>query len=158
MADYPITLTVNGRQYSMKVEADLRLIDLLRSQLGLSGTKEGCGKGECGSCTVILDGKTVTSCLVLAVQADGGEILTIEGLGGEDALHLLQESFIRHGAVQCGYCIPGMLMSAKYLLDTNPNPTREEIRRAISGNLCRCTGYKKIIDAIAAVARGGEQR
>jgi len=153
MDKYPIEVKVNGRDYKFEVEPDVRLVDLLRNRLHLLGTKEGCGKGECGACTVIMDGKSVTSCLVLAVQANGSEILTVEGLGGEEALHPLQQAFIQHGAVQCGFCSPGMLMSAKYLLDTNPNPTRDEIRAGISGNMCRCTGYKKIIDAIEAVAR-----
>lgn len=151
---YPINLNVNGKAYSAEVEADLRLVDLLRDKFGLLGTKEGCGKGECGTCTIIMDGKSVTSCLVLAVQADGSEIITVEGLGGKEALHPLQQAFIKYGAVQCGYCTPGMLMSAKHLLDANPQPDRDEIRIAISGNLCRCTGYTKIIDAIQAVAQG----
>jgi carbon-monoxide dehydrogenase small subunit len=157
MDKYEITLTVNGKEYTVQVDAELRLVDLLRNHLRLLGTKEGCGKGECGSCTVLMDGKSVASCLVLAVQADGADIVTVEGLGGGDALHPLQDAFIRHGAVQCGYCTPGMLMSAKYLLDTNPRPSREEIRAAIAGNLCRCTGYTKIIDAIQAVAEGREE-
>lgn len=157
MDKYEITLTVNGKEYTVQVDAELRLVDLLRNHLRLLGTKEGCGKGECGSCTVLMDGKSVASCLVLAVQADGADIVTVEGLGGGDALHPLQDAFIRHGAVQCGYCTPGMLMSAKYLLDTNPRPSREEIRAAIAGNLCRCTGYTKIVDAIQAVAEGREE-
>lgn len=157
MDKYEITLTVNGKEYTVQVDAELRLVDLLRNHLRLLGTKEGCGKGECGSCTVLMDGKSVASCLILAVQADGADIVTVEGLGGGDALHPLQDAFIRHGAVQCGYCTPGMLMSAKYLLDTNPRPSREEIRAAIAGNLCRCTGYTKIIDAIQAVAEGREE-
>lgn len=154
MDKYPIRLTVNGTVCELNVEADVRLVDLLRNHLHLLGTKEGCGKGECGACTVLMDGKAVTSCLILAVQANGSEIMTVEGLGGEESLHPLQEAFIKYGAVQCGYCTPGMLMSAKYLLDTNPLPSRDEIRVAISGNLCRCTGYTKIIDAIQAVAEG----
>lgn len=154
MAKYPLDLTVNGQKHSFQVEADLRLVDLLREKLHLLGTKEGCGKGECGSCTVLMDGKSVTSCLVLALQADGAEIVTVEGLGGESALHPLQQAFIDCGAVQCGYCTPGMLLSAKYLLDNNPRPSREEIRRGLAGNICRCTGYVKIIEAIEAVAEG----
>lgn len=157
MAKYAIKLKINGKDYQAQVDADLRLVDLLRNQFHLLGTKEGCGKGECGSCTVLMDGKSVTSCLVLAVQADGATIITVEGLGGPDALHSLQKAFIHYGAVQCGYCTPGMLMSAKYLLDNNPRPSREEIRVAIAGNICRCTGYTKIIDAIQAMAQGGEQ-
>ena len=154
MAKYPLELTVNGQKHSFQVEADLRLVDLLREKLHLLGTKEGCGKGECGSCTVLMDGKSVTSCLVLALQADGAEIVTVEGLGGESALHPLQQAFIDCGAVQCGYCTPGMLLSAKYLLDNNPRPSREEIRRGLAGNICRCTGYVKIIEAIEVVAEG----
>ena len=154
MDNYDIKLSVNGKEYQAQVDASTRLVDLLRNHLHLLGTKEGCGKGECGACTVLMNGKTVMSCLVLAVQANGADIITVEGLGGEDALHPLQQAFITHGAVQCGYCTPGMLLSAKYLLDNNPRPTREEIRRAISGNLCRCTGYVKIIEAIEAVAEG----
>lgn len=154
MDKYPVKLTVNGTVHEFSVEADVRLVDLLRNHLHLLGTKEGCGKGECGACTVLMDGKAVTSCLVLAVQANGSEIITVEGLGGAESLHPLQAAFIKHGAVQCGYCTPGMLMSAKYLLDTNPRPTRDEIRIGLSGNICRCTGYTKIIDAIQAVAEG----
>lgn len=154
MAKYPLDLTVNGKKHSFQVEADLRLVDLLREKLHLLGAKEGCGKGECGSCTVLMDGKSVTSCLVLALQANGAEIVTVEGLGGEDALHPLQQAFVDCGAVQCGYCTPGMLLSAKHLLDNNPRPSREEIRRGLAGNICRCTGYVKIIEAIEAVAEG----
>lgn len=154
MDKYPVQLTVNGTVHEFSVEADVRLVDLLRDHLHLLGTKEGCGKGECGACTVLMDGKAVTSCLVLAVQANGSEIITVEGLGGPESLHPLQAAFIKYGAVQCGYCTPGMLMSAKYLLDTNPHPTRDEIRIGLSGNICRCTGYTKIIDAIQAVAEG----
>ena len=155
MTGYPIRLKVNGKELSLCVDADLRLIDMLRDHLGLLGTKEGCGKGECGTCTIIMDGQTVTSCLVLAVQAEGTEIITIEGLGGEEGLDLLQQSFLKHGAVQCGYCIPGMVMSSKQLLDKNPRPTRDEIRIGLAGNICRCTGYRKILDAVEDAARGG---
>lgn len=158
MPKYPLELTVNGEKYSFEVEADLRLVDLLRNHLQLLGTKEGCGKGECGACTVLMDGKSVASCLVLALQANGTDILTVEGLGGEVALHPLQQAFIQYGAVQCGFCTPGMLMSAKFLLDNNPRPSREEIRAGLAGNLCRCTGYVKIIDAIEAVAEGRLER
>ena len=154
MTKYPLELTVNGKKYSFEVEADLRLVDLLREKMHLLGTKESCGKGECGACTVLMNGKAVASCLVIALQANGAEIVTVEGLGGEEALHPLQKAFIEYGAVQCGFCTPGMLMSAKYLLDNNPRPTREEIRAGLAGNLCRCTGYVKIIDAIEAVAEG----
>lgn len=158
MPKYPLELTVNGEKYSFEVEADLRLVDLLRKHLQLLGAKEGCGKGECGACTVLMDGKSVASCLVLALQANGADILTVEGLGGEAALHPLQQAFIQYGAVQCGFCTPGMLMSAKFLLDNNPRPSREEIRAGLAGNLCRCTGYVKIIDAIEAVAEGRLER
>ncbi|MDD4658968.1 MAG: (2Fe-2S)-binding protein [Eubacteriales bacterium] len=158
MPKYPMELTVNGEKYSFEVEADLRLVDLLRNHLHLLGAKEGCGKGECGACTVLLDGKSVASCLVLALQANGADILTVEGLGGEEALHPLQQAFIQYGAVQCGFCTPGMLMSAKFLLDNNPRPSREEIREGLAGNLCRCTGYAKIIDAIEALAEGRLER
>lgn len=154
-----IQLTINSQKYELEVDYELRLVDLLRDQLGLTGTKEGCGKGECGTCTVIMDGKTINSCLVLAFQTDGREILTIEGMGTPSHLHPIQEAFIRNGAVQCGYCIPGMVLSTKVLLEKYVNPTENQIRRAISGNLCRCTGYQKIVDAIqdAAQVLGGDE-
>jgi carbon-monoxide dehydrogenase small subunit len=155
-----ITLTVNGQKREVDVKPHTRLLDLLREDLGLTGTKEGCGKGECGACTVIMNNKVVASCLVLAPQADGAEIQTVEGLGGKDKLHPIQKSFIETGAVQCGFCIPGMIMSSKKLLDDNINPTKEEIKRGLSGNICRCTGYVKIIDAVEEASRkmksGGE--
>jgi len=153
-----IQLNVNGKDYDLEIEEDLRLIDLLRDRLGFTGTKEGCGEGECGACTVILEGKTVNSCLLLAIQAHGKEITTIEGIGKEDDLHPIQESFLENGAVQCGYCIPGMVLSAKALLDKNKNPTRKDIREAISGNLCRCTGYEKIVDSIEKASKILQQR
>ncbi|MDK2917699.1 MAG: aerobic carbon-monoxide dehydrogenase small subunit [Candidatus Petromonas sp.] len=153
-----IKLNVNGKDYDLEIEEDLRLIDLLRDRLGFTGTKEGCGEGECGACTVILEGKTVNSCLLLAIQAHGKEITTIEGIGKEDDLHPIQESFLENGAVQCGYCIPGMVLSAKALLDKNKNPTRKDIREAISGNLCRCTGYEKIVDSIEKASKILQQR
>lgn len=154
-----IKLTINQQVYELQVNPEQRLIDLLRDQLGLTGTKEGCGQGECGACTVIMDKKPVNACLVLAFQADGKEILTIEGLGTEDNLHPIQEAFLHQGAVQCGYCTPGMILSAKAILDKTPHPSEEEIRRGISGNLCRCTGYQKIVDAIkeAAEVLGGDR-
>lgn len=142
-----INVKVNGIQYTEEVNGDMRLIDFLRDRLGLIGTKEGCGEGECGACTVIMDGESVNSCLVLAFQADGSEILTIEGLEKDGELHPIQRAFLEKGAVQCGFCIPGMIMSIKALIDKNPNPSREEIREGISGNICRCTGYNKAIDA-----------
>ena len=155
-----ITLTVNGQKREVDVKPQTRLLDLLREDLGLTGTKEGCGKGECGACTVIMNNKVVASCLVLAPQADGAEIQTVEGLGGKDKLHPIQKSFIETGAVQCGFCIPGMIMSSKKLLDDNVNPSKEEIKRGLSGNICRCTGYVKIIDAVEEASRkmqsGGE--
>ena len=156
-----ITLTVNGKKREVDVKPHTRLLDLLREDLGLTGTKEGCGKGECGACTVIMDNKVVASCLVLAPQADGAEIQTVEGLGGKDKLHPIQQSFIETGAVQCGFCIPGMIMSSKKLLDENINPSEEEIKRGLSGNICRCTGYVKILDAVKEASHkmqsGGEE-
>lgn len=148
-----LNLTVNEKPYSLGVASNLRLVDLLRDQLGLTGTKEGCGVGECGACTVIMNGQIVNSCLVLAGQAEGATITTIEGVQGADGqLHPIQQAFIDKGAVQCGYCTPGMVLSAKALLDQNPDPTMEEIKEGISGNLCRCTGYQQIIDAVEDAA------
>lgn len=153
----PVTITVNGDQYDLLVPPLRRLVDVLREDLGITGTKKGCGAGECGACTVIMDGQPVNSCLVLAPQADGKSISTIEGLEKEDGtLDPVQESFVTKGAIQCGYCTPGMIMTAKALLKVNPRPTEEEIKDAISGNLCRCTGYQKIIDAVQDAA-GKEQ-
>jgi aerobic-type carbon monoxide dehydrogenase small subunit (CoxS/CutS family) len=151
---YPLTMTVNGQQVTLEVEADELLVDALRNRLGLIGTKIGCNEGECGACTVIMDGEAVLACLIPALRASGRTILTIEGLGNGDELHPLQAAFVQHGAVQCGYCIPGFILSAKALLDRNPHPNRDEIKEAIAGNLCRCTGYVKIIEAIEAVAEG----
>lgn len=142
-----IELKINGENYALEIDESMRLLDLLRDQLGLVGTKEGCGEGECGACTVIMDGETVNSCLVMAFQADGSEITTIEGLEEDGKLHPVQEAYVEVGAVQCGFCIPGMVISTKALLDKNPNPSDEEIREGISGNLCRCTGYNKMLDA-----------
>jgi len=143
-----ITLKVNGNSYKMSVDTRMTLIEAIRDKIGLTGTKEGCSVGECGTCTVLMDGKPIYSCLMLAVDAEGKEILTIEGLADSDGLHPIQKSFIDHGAVQCGFCTPGMILTTTALLDENPNPTEEEIKKAISGNLCRCTGYSKIIEAI----------
>ena len=148
----PITLTVNGRKYTDEVSPTMRLVDLLRDRFYLNGSKEGCGEGECGACTVLMDGKAVLSCLVLAFQADGSEIITIEGLSRNGELDPIQQAFVDNGAIQCGYCTPGMIMSAKALLMKNAEPTEEDIRTAISGNLCRCTGYTKIVDAIKEAA------
>jgi len=152
-----VRLTVNGKLYELSVKPWDTLIDVLRDHLGLTGTKEGCGLGECGACTVIMDGKAVNSCLVLAAEADGEQITTIEGLANGDELHPIQAAFIEHGGLQCGFCTPGMIMSAKVLLDENPNPTEGEIRRGIAGNLCRCTGYTKIIESIASAAKNMEE-
>jgi carbon-monoxide dehydrogenase small subunit len=143
-----ISLTVNDKIYEVAVNPNQTLVDLLRYQLELTGTKKGCEVGDCGSCTVIMDGKPVNSCLVLAVQANGRTIMTIEGLETDEGLHPIQESFVEKGAIQCGFCSPGMILTAKSLLDRNPNPDERDIRMAISGNLCRCTGYQKIVEAI----------
>jgi carbon-monoxide dehydrogenase small subunit len=149
---YPLSMTVNGRDVVVDIEPDELLVDVLRDQLGLTGTKIGCNEGECGACTVIMDGQAVLSCLLPALRAEGREITTIEGLSDGDTLHPLQESFVDLGAVQCGYCTPGFIISAKALLDVNPHPNRDQIKEAIAGNLCRCTGYVKIIEAIEAAA------
>lgn len=149
---YPISITVNEYEYQIEVAAHHTLLKVLRDQLDITGPKECCGVGECGACTVLLNGRAVNSCMVLAVEADGMEVVTIEGLGGEGGLHPLQQAFIDHGAVQCGFCTPGMIMSAKYLLDTNPDPTEKDVKVALAGNLCRCTGYARIIEAVLSVA------
>jgi carbon-monoxide dehydrogenase small subunit len=147
-----IETTINRRSHSLDINPNQTLLDLLRYELGLTGTKRGCEIGECGACTVLMNGQAVNACLVLAPQIDGKEILTVEGLADGDKLHPLQEAFLDHEAVHCGICTPGMLLSAKELLDNNPNPTEEEIRLAISGNLCRCTGYMQIVEAIEAAS------
>ena len=146
-----IHVRINGQDYVRTVNVATTLAEFIRDDIGLTGTKIGCNEGECGACTVIFSGKPVNSCGVLAAEADHCEVLTIEGLSGEE-LHPLQQAFLDVGAVQCGFCTPGMLMSAKALLDNNPSPSREEIRRAISGNVCRCTGYTKVIDAVGEAA------
>lgn len=148
-----LRMKVNGKTVEVLIDPTWTLLQVLREELKLTGTKKGCGQGDCGVCTVIMNGKAVNACLVLALQAESKEIETIEGLGAPDHLHPLQKSFIIHGAVQCGFCTPGMLMSAKALLSKNPHPTLEEIKRGISGNLCRCTGYIKIIKAIQNVVK-----
>ncbi len=148
MTTQTLTMKLNGEEVTVQVKPSAMLVEVLRDQLELTGTKVACGEGECGSCTVLLDGRPVNSCLVPALKAQGREVLTVEGLASPGELHPLQKAFVEHGAVQCGYCTPGMLMSAKALLDQNPNPTEEEVRVAISGNLCRCTGYAKIVEAI----------
>lgn len=142
-----IQLVINEKEYKVDIDVNMRLIDLLRDKLGLIGTKEGCGEGECGACTIIMDGESVNSCMVMAFQANGSNLVTIEGLEKNGELHPLQRAYMEEGSVQCGFCIPGMIMSTKALLDKSPNPTRDEIREGMSGNLCRCTGYNKAIDA-----------
>jgi carbon-monoxide dehydrogenase small subunit len=146
-----LTLKVNGKLHSLTIDPNKTLLQVLRQDLGLTGAKEACDSGGCGSCTVLMDGRPVYSCLVLALDAQGKDILTIEGLADGGRLHQLQEAFIEHGAVQCGFCTPGVILSAKALLDENPSPTEEDVKEAISGNICRCTGYTKIIEAILSV-------
>jgi carbon-monoxide dehydrogenase small subunit len=153
-----IRLIVNGKSYKISIPPWRTLLEVIREDLGLTGTKEGCSLGECGACTVIMEGRAVNSCLVLATEADGKQITTIEGLADGDRLHPLQQAFVDHGGLQCGFCTPGMIMSAKALLDGNPTPSEEEIRRGIAGNLCRCTGYTKIIESIKAAAENVEEK
>lgn len=148
MRDLSIDFILNDKPVSVVIPENMRLLDMLRDTLGMTGTKEGCGVGECGACTVILDGQTVDSCLVMAASVAGKRVETIEGLAKDGELHPLQESILKHHALQCGFCTPGLIMSAKALLDDKNKPSREEIRKAISGNLCRCTGYKQVIDAV----------
>ena len=149
-----ISLTINGQPYELSINPKTLLVDILRKQLKLTGTKRGCNEGACGACTVILNGAAVKSCSVLAVQADGAQIITVEGLARGADLHPLQKAFLDFGSFQCGFCTPGMLMSAKALLDENPHPTQLQIKEGIDGNVCRCTGYNSIIRAITAVAHG----
>ena len=148
-----IRVTVNGERYDKEVSPSKSLLDFLRMDLNLTGTKEGCGEGECGACSIIMDGKLVDSCLILAVEADGQKIQTIEGISRHDRLHPLQKAFAEKGAAQCGYCTPGMIMAAKYLLDHHPLPTAEQAPQAIARNLCRCTGYGSIVDAVLSAAK-----
>jgi aerobic carbon-monoxide dehydrogenase small subunit len=150
-----ISIIVNGRTCQPEVEAQETLLDMLRDRLALTGTKRGCGEGECGACTVILDGRCVNSCLILAAEADGCKILTIEGLANGGKPGVLQQAFLDTGAVQCGFCTPGMIMAAHSLLMVNPHPTEEQIKESLEGNLCRCTGYTRIIDAVKAAAEKG---
>jgi carbon-monoxide dehydrogenase small subunit len=150
-----ISLTVNGKPETVRVYPMDRLLDVLRHELGLTGTKEGCGEGECGSCSVLLDGVLVNSCLIPVLQANGANILTIEGLAPDGCLHALQQAFIECGGAQCGICTPGMILAARHLLNKKPRPTLEEIREGLSGNLCRCTGYMQIVEAVAEAARQG---
>ncbi len=149
--NYKLQLKINGKDYRLDVDPYRTLLDVIREDIGLKGTKESCGEGQCGACTVLMDGKAVNSCLILAVEANGKEVLTIEGMATARGLHPIQSAFVQHGAIQCGFCTPGMVLSAKALLDTNPTPTEEQVRRAIAGNLCRCTGYSKIVEAILSV-------
>ena len=150
-----LNVLINGERHQIAIEPHWTLLQVLRNQLGMTGTKENCLEAECGVCTVLLDGKAVNSCILLAGQVEGRSITTVEGLGDPEHLHPLQAAFIECGAVQCGYCIPGMILTAKSFLDENParQPTREEIREAISGTLCRCTGYRKIVDAVELAAK-----
>ena len=160
MKTYPIEINVNGKRLKAEVTAGDTLLETLRDQLDAYDVKNGCGQGDCGACTVIMTGKAVNACLTLALQADGKEVFTLKGIGTADQPHALQESFVAHGAIQCGFCTPGMIVTAKALLDKVPHPNTFEIREAISGNLCRCTGYKKIVEAIEDVASKsqGKQR
>jgi aerobic carbon-monoxide dehydrogenase small subunit len=157
LATFEITVTVNGRRRTLEVAPHHTLLEVLRDDLGLTGTKECCLVGECGACTVLLDGRSVDSCLVLAVEADGGSVTTVEGLSVDGRLSALQAAFLAEGAAQCGFCIPGQLLSAQALLDRNPDPTADEVRDGLAGNLCRCAGYGQIIDAVLAAA-GGDRR
>ena len=152
MTKIHLRFVLNGKQVEADINPNITLLDMLRHRFKLTGTKKGCDRGDCGACTTLLEGKPVNSCLILAPKVNGRAVTTIEGLGESGHLHPLQEAFIEHKAMQCGYCTSGMLLSAKALLDENPNPTRQEVKRAIAGNLCRCTGYSKIIDAIMAAA------
>jgi aerobic-type carbon monoxide dehydrogenase small subunit (CoxS/CutS family) len=148
-----ITLHVNNRNYEVYIKPNRMLLDVLREDLGLTGSKRGCSNGDCGACTVLMDGYPVFSCLILALEASGHEIITIESIADGNVLHPLQQAFIDNGAIQCGYCTPGMILTGISLLRNNPNPTEDDVRKAISGNLCRCTGYQKIVDAILAAAQ-----
>jgi len=150
-----VKFKVNGKEYELMIEPSETLIDVLRNRLGLTGTKEGCGLGDCGACTVLVDGKTVNSCIMLGIAAEGREILTIEGVASNGELHPIQKAFVDHGAIQCGYCTPGMVLSSMALLEEIPSPTKEEIKFGIAGNLCRCTGYAKIIKAIESATKDG---
>lgn len=146
-----IKVKVNGKMMEAEVSGNMRLLDLVRDTFNLTGTKEGCAVGECGACTVVMDGSAVCSCLVLAAQCDGAEVTTVEGLATDATSRAVQESFVEHGGVQCGFCTPGLLLSTKALLDKNPRPTEEELKDALEGNICRCTGYQPILNSIKAV-------
>lgn len=146
-----IQLTVNGDSHQVQIDPAETLLHVLREKLGLTGTKEGCGEGDCGACTILVNGKSVNSCIYPAIQADGCQILTVEGVEKDPKLKAIQQAFVDHGAVQCGFCSPGMIMATCALLDENPTPTEEEIRRGLSGNLCRCTGYQAMVDAVKSL-------
>jgi len=152
MAEQIVKFIVNGRSYEMPIEPQMTLVEVLRDKLDITGTKISCGAGECGACTVLIEGKPVLSCLTLAITAREKNILTIEGLAKGNDLHPIQKAFIDNGAIQCGFCAPGMILTAKALLDENPDPTRGEVKKALAGNLCRCTGYVKIVDAVLVAA------
>lgn len=155
MGMHSITVTVNGEKEHLEVPSHMTLLQMLREELGITGPKNGCSAGECGACTVLLDGEPVNSCMVLAVEVDGHEVVTVEGLAKEGQLTPLQQAFIDYNAVQCGFCTPGILISAEALLERNPHPTEEEIKEALVGNLCRCTGYVRIVKAVQAAAEKG---
>lgn len=146
-----ISFTINGRPVSVEVPVTMNTLTMLRDVLDLTGTKYACGEGECGACTIRLDGKTINSCLMYAVDCDGRDIVTIEGLKSANSLHPMQRAFVDHGAIQCGFCMPGMIMQADHLVESNPDLTREEMKRGLEGNICRCTGYTKVLDAVAAI-------
>jgi aerobic carbon-monoxide dehydrogenase small subunit len=156
MQKIPATFIVNGDPYELAIDPHALLIEVLRDELGFHGVHESCGEGDCGACTVLVDGVAILSCITLAVSVRGKSIITIEGLAKGSDLHPLQRAFVKHHGVQCGYCTPGMILAAKHLLDENPHPTKEEIKKGMAGNLCRCTGYNKIIDAVLDAAKGGE--
>lgn len=146
-----IQLNVNGEMHTVQIDPAETLLHVLREKLGLTGTKEGCGEGDCGACTILVNGKSINSCIYPAIQADGCEILTVEGVEKSEKLSEIQKAFVDHGAVQCGFCSPGMIMATAALLDENPHPTEEEIRRGLSGNICRCTGYQAMVDAVKSL-------
>ncbi len=151
-----INFTLNGRAVAVTVPVTMTTLNMLRDRLDLTGTKYACGEGECGACTVLLDGRTINSCLMYAVDCDGRELITIEGLKSEHALHPMQKAFVDFGAIQCGFCMPGMIMQAVYLAENNPGLSRDDMRRGLEGNICRCTGYTKVLDAVTAVVGSGE--
>lgn len=153
-----ISFTLNGLKTQIEVDPDRRVLDLIREDLGLTGTKDSCGAGDCGACTILVDGESRLACLMLAAQIEGKDVVTIEGLAGENGLHPLQEAFVEHGAVQCGFCTPGMILAAVNLLNNTAHPTRSEIREGLVGNICRCTGYQKIVDAVEYVVRSADSR